>query len=112
MSNNDEYHIRGISRQKCHFNSTKKMKMSRRPMVLTHFSILEVNDNSNFLVVDVNGRCSFIFGASYRHRQTLSNTKMESRTRDAKGPAHITFTLIFVRYLGVHYEHALLEFFL
>ena len=43
--------------------STNKMKMSRRPTILTNLSILDVNHNSNFLGVDENGRCSFIFGA-------------------------------------------------
>ena len=43
------------------------MKMSRQPTVLEHFSILDVHYNSNFLGVDVKGRCSFILGASYRH---------------------------------------------
>ena len=43
------------------------MKISRRPTILENFSILDVHYNSNFLGVDVKGRCSFIFGASYRH---------------------------------------------
>ena len=48
------------------------MKMSRQPTVLTHLSILDVNYNSNFLGVGVNGRCSFIFGTSYRHLFSFS----------------------------------------
>ena len=31
-------------------------------------SILDNHYNSNFLGVDVNGRCSYIFGALYRHQ--------------------------------------------
>ena len=56
-----------------HFTTTLYMKMSRRPTVLTHFSIFDVNYNSKFLGVDVNGRCSFIFGASYRHQKFSAN---------------------------------------
>ena len=47
--------------------STNSMKMSRRPTILEHFSILDVHYNLNLLGVDVKGGCSFIFGASYRH---------------------------------------------
>ena len=47
--------------------STNLMKMSRRPTILEHFSILDVHYNLNFLGVDVKGGCSFIFGASYLH---------------------------------------------
>ena len=37
--------------------------------ILDHFSILDVRYNSNFLGVDVKGRCRFIFGASHRHHR-------------------------------------------
>ena len=48
--------------------STKQMKMSRRPTILEHFSILDVHYNLNFLGVDVKGRCSFIFSDLYCHQ--------------------------------------------
>ena len=62
---------------------TNSMKTSRRPTVFRHFSILDVDYNSNFLGVDVKGRCNFIFGASYRHLKNLIGFIFSSGMLDA-----------------------------
>ena len=63
------------------------MKISIQPTVLETFSILDDHYNSNFQWVDVNGRCSKLVDASYRHGKDLSlnliHYKREQKIRHA-----------------------------
>ena len=73
---------------------TNSMKMSRRPSILKHISILDVQYNLNFLGVDVKGRSNYSEDPKSDH----------SKTGIIRNPDFLEVRFRIVRLNGSHYD--------